>query len=437
MTQQPNRAFSSNFPMIVGLVAVLLLVFGLGGWALITKIDGAVIAPGRIVVNQNRQAVQHLDGGIVDEVLVKEGDTVAVGDLLVRLDPTIANSELSIVENRLYELIARRGRIEAERDEARTIVFDPRLFALSASNPMVAELIEGQTRLFEARQETFEQTSIQLRNQQAQLQKQIEGIDAQMVASARQITLILAETTSQQSLLDRGLAQASRVLNLQREDARLHGLQGELTANRAQAMERYAEIDIELLKLRTQRREEAISLLRDLQVNELENHEKREALLTRLERMHIRAPVAGVVYNLQVFGPRSVVRPADPLLFIVPQDRPLVIEAQVDPLDVDKINAGLEVALRFKAFNMRDTPDLIGTVTRISPDSFEDPATGRSHYRTEIALSQTELDKLGKDQVLIPGMPVDSYIKMGRHTPFDYMTEPLSRYFYRALRETE
>jgi len=436
MSAQPKRMFSSRLPYMVGLGAVALLVFGLGGWAVKAQIDGAVIAPGQIVVDRNRQAVQHLEGGIVQEVLIQEGDSVAEDEVLIRLDPTETLSELAIVESRLYELMARRGRLEAERDGADTITFDPMLVAESATNPEVADLIEGQRRLFEARRETLKQNQSQLRNQQEQLQNQIEGIDAQMEASARQIALIGEETVTQESLLERGLTQATRVLNLQREDARLSGLRGELVARRAQAMERYAEIDIELLGQQAQRREDAIAMLRDIQVSELENRERRETLLTRLDRMEIRAPVAGTVYNLQVFGPRSVVSPADPLLFIVPQDRPLVIEARVNLIDVDKVASQQEVSLRFQAFNMRDTPDLMGQVTRISPDAFEDQASGRSYYRVEIALPQTEVDKLEPDQVLIPGMPVDAFIRTGEHTPFAYLTEPLVHYLSRAMRES-
>lgn len=436
MSARPRRMFPSRLPYMVGLGAVVLLVFGLGGWAVSAQIDGAVIASGQIVVDRNRQIVQHLDGGIVKELLIREGDSVASDEVLIRLDPTETLSELAIVESRLYELMARRGRLEAERDGADEITFEPALLARSATSPEVANLIEGQTRLFEARRETLEQNESQLRNQQVQLKNQIEGIDAQMEASARQIALIGKETVTQESLLERGLTQAARVLALQREDARLSGLQGELVARRAQAMERHAEIDIELLGQKARRREDAIAMLRDIQINELENRERRETLLTRLERMEIRAPVAGTVYNLQVFGPRSVVTPAEPLLFIVPQDRPLVIEARVNLIDVDKIVAQQEVALRFQAFNMRDTPDLMGRVMRISPDAFEDQATGGSYYRVEITLPQTEMDKLAPDQILVPGMPVDAFIRTGRHTPFAYLTEPLVHYLSRALRES-
>lgn len=436
MSKRSERTFSSRVPYVVGLGAVAALIFGLGSWAVNAQIDGAVIAPGRLVLNENRQAVQHLEGGIVEEVLVKEGDSVEQNELLVRLDPTDTVSLLAIVESRLFELIARRARLEAERDGADTIVFDPELLALQDEYPEFSKLIEGQTRLFVARRETLKQSESQLRNQQEQLNNQIVGIDAQMTASARQIELIDKETVTQENLLERGLTQAARVLNLQRESARLSGLRGELMARRAQAMERHSEIDIELLRQKAQRREDAISTLRDLQINELESRERREALLAQLSRMEIRAPVAGVVYNLQVFGPRSVVTPADPLLFIVPQDRPLVIEAQVSLIDVDKITAGQEVSLRFPAFSMRDTPDLIGKVERISPDAFEDQAQGQAYFRVEISLPQSEMDRLQPDQVLIPGMTVDAFIRTGEHTPFAYLTEPLVTYLSRAMRES-
>ncbi|HBT01234.1 MAG TPA: HlyD family type I secretion periplasmic adaptor subunit, partial [Citreicella sp.] len=296
-----NPLFSVTLPALAGGLALVALVGGFGAWAASARIDGAVIAPGRIVVDRNRQAVQHLDGGMVAEVLVKEGDRIEAGALLVRLDPTLALSELAITESRLYELMARRGRMEAERDDAGAVVFDPDLLA-AASAPEVARLVEGQRGLFEARQDSLSKAVTQLENQQLQLQNQIGGIDAQMVALDRQLDLVGQEAAVQQGLLDRGLAQSSRVLNLQREEARLAGLRGELVARRAEAMERIAEIGIELLQLQTQRREEAITTLRDLEISEMETRERRAALKTQLDRMLIRAPVAGVAYDLRLFG---------------------------------------------------------------------------------------------------------------------------------------
>ncbi|SEN06766.1 HlyD family secretion protein [Loktanella fryxellensis] len=435
MTPQPAQ-FSARAPRIIGLCVIGLLIAGFGGWAMTAQISGAVMAAGRVVVEQNRQAVQHLDGGRVAAVIVKEGDTVAAGDVLLELDPTVAQSELAIIENQLYELMARRGRLEAERDGAAQIAFDPELVALAARDPHVDDLVEGQLSLFEARRDTQRRTIEQFHNQQAQLVDQIAGVDAQMSASDRQIALVGTEATVQQSLVDRQLAPIERILTLQREDARLSGLQGELMARRAQAMERRTEIDLEILRLQTERREEAITTLRDISVPEAESAERRATLIRQLAFMQVRAQVSGIVYDIKVFGPGAVIRPADALLFIVPQDRPLVIAARVDPIDVDKIRSELDVVLRFPTFNLSNTPDLLGKVTRISPDAFTDPATGRTFYAADISLAAEELEKLAEGQILVPGMPVDCFIDTGAHTPFAYLTDPLVRYFSRAMRET-
>ena len=426
---------SSRFTLVIGFSAIFLLVGGFGTWAVATRIDGAVIAPGRIVLDRNRQAVQHPDGGVLAEVLVSEGDSVAAGQVLMRLDPTLAQSQLTITESRLFEIIARRGRLEAERDDAATIRFDPLLTKAAAADPAVDRLMTGQRKLFEARLESLDQSKVQLENQELQLRQQIAGIDAQSVAAARQAELTTQESKVQSSLLSRGLAVSTRLLGLQREEARLAGLTGELTAKRAQGEERISEIRMQIIMLSTARREQAITTLRDLEISEMELAENRASLRTKLDRMEIRAPVAGVVYDLKVYGAQSVIRPADPLLFLVPQDRPLVIEAQIPPINVNEVHAPLQVVLRFPAFDMRQTPDLIGTVTRVSPDAFTDAQNGRSYYRAEIELPKSELAKLPKGEVLLPGMPVDSFIRTGEHSPLTYLLEPLTRYFRTALRD--
>jgi len=427
--------FSSFLPLLVGFGTVFLLIGGFSAWAWKAEIDGAVVAPGRIIVDQNRQAIQHPTGGIVEKIYIKEGDKVSENDLLVTLDSTQVLSELIIVEGQLYELMARRGRLEAERDESDTITFDPMLLETAAKEPNVKILMEGQRRLFEARKDNLEKSATQLGNQKQQLEEQITGIQAQMVALERQMELIVAESEIQAALLAKGLAPQSRLLALQRNEAGLAGSSGELTARRAQAMERISELNIQKLQLRSRRREEAISVMRDLQFNEMEMAERRRSLFTLLERMEIRAPVSGVVYDLKLFGPRSVIRPADPLLFIVPQDRPLVIAAQVEPLEVNRVFVDQKVVLRFPAFDMRSTPDLFGRVTRISPDAFTDQQSGRSYYRAEIELPKSEMAKLDAGQELIPGMPAQTFIRTGEHTPLTYLTKPLTRYFQRAMRD--
>ncbi|MDX5357830.1 MAG: HlyD family type I secretion periplasmic adaptor subunit [Rhodobacterales bacterium] len=426
---------TARLPTIVGFGAMAILIAGLGIWATQAQIDGAVVASGRVIVDRNRQAVQHPDGGVVKAVLVKEGDSITRGDVLVQLDPTLPLSELSIIESQLYELMSRRGRLEAERDGATDIVFDPALIEAAARDDRIATLMRGQKSLFEARLESFRQGLTQLENQQLQLEQQVEGIDAQRASLQRQIELTEEEKTGQETLLERGLAQGTRVLNLRREVARLAGSIGEMQARRGQAMENISEIKIEMLRMHSQRREEAITTLRDLQISEMELAERRYALTTRLNRMEIRAPLTGVVYDVRLLGEQSVIRPADPLLFIIPQDRPMVIESRVSPININSVHIGQEVVIRFRAFDMRETPDLLGRVTRISPDAFTDATTGASFYRVEVELPEAELAKLHEGQVVIPGMPVDTFLRTGEYSPLTYLTQPLTRYFKDAMRE--
>lgn len=435
MSASEDKSWSVRGPLTVGLIGLFLLVGGFGTWAAVTTISGAIIAPGRIEVDQNRQVVQHPDGGVVSAIEVDEGDEVKAGDVLIRLDETALASQLAITENELFELMARRGRLEAERDESGEISFDPLLVEVAESRPDMAGLMEGQKRLMRARADSIAQEIDQLEKRRGQIANQIEGITAQEAALERQLELIGSELEDQQSLLDRGLAQAARVLALQREEARLSGQVGELAASKAQAGGRMTEIEIEILKLGSRRREEAITNLRDIQYRELELLEERRALIEQLNRLDIRAPVDGVVYGLTVFALRAVVRPADPLLYIVPQDKPLIINAEIEPIHIDKLFVGQDVVLRFPALDQRTTPELTGTVTQISADAFQEQETRRSFYRAEIALSEGEQAKLPEGVTLIPGMPVEAYVRTADRTPIAYLVKPLTDYFTKAFRE--
>lgn len=431
-----TNSWSARKPVLFGLFGLLLLVGGFGTWSVVSNIAGAIIAPGRLEVDRNRQVVQHPDGGVVAEILVDEGDTVIEGAVLIRLDSKLLTSDLLITEGQLFELMARRGRLEAERDAAETISFDPMLIEATALRPDVVGLVEGQERLFLARKDSVARESEQLEKRRGQILDQIKGIKAQQSSLERQITLISKELESQKSLLDRGLAQAGTVLNLERTAADLEGTLGELVASEAQAEGRITEIDIEVLKLGTKQREDAITRLRDLQYRELELAEQRRSLLERLNRLDITAPVSGIVYDLQVQTPRSVIRSADPVLYLIPQDRPLVIAARVEPIHIDKIFVGQPVTLRFSALDQRETPELFGTVTQVSADAFEDTNSRASFYRAEIVLEPGEQDRLPKDTILIPGMPVETFIRTDARTPLAYLVKPLADYFTKAFRES-
>lgn len=431
-----ENPWSARWPLLVGFIGLAILIGGFGTWAVRSQIAGAIVATGRIEVERNRQVVQHPTGGVVERIMVKEGDVVAAGDLLIQLDATRLQSQMTITEGQLYEIIARRGRLEAERDGSEDVTFLPELVERAAANEEVAELMEGQRNLFHARLETLAKSQEQLEKRQAQIANQIEGIDAQTVSLEEQLVLIEEELANQQSLFDRGLAQASTLLALRRNAANLRGQLGELAANRAQAETRITETEIEALQLITQRREDAITQLRDMRYNELELREQRAATQEELDRLEIRAPVSGVVYGLQVQTPRSVLQAAEPVLYLVPQDRPLLIAAQVEPVHIDQVLVGQQVSLRFSALDQRSTPELFGQVSLISADAFEDEATRATYYRAEIVLAPGEIDRLDAGVTLIPGMPVEAYIRTQDRSPLAYLTKPLMDYFNRAFRET-
>lgn len=431
-----DKTWSARKPLWIGGLALAILVIGFGAWAVGTEIAGAIVTSGRVEVDRNRQIVQHIDGGVVTEIKVEEGDRVELGQILMQLDGAELTLERTVAEGQLWELMARRGRLEAERDEVSEIVFDPDLVAIADSSQEAAGLMSGQSRLFAARADTLNKNLDQLAKRKAQIQSQIVGIDAQNVALTQQLDLIKAELKDQQALLDKGLAQATRVLALRREEANLAGRVGELQASRAQAEGRVTEIEIEALALASTRREEAITTLRDLRYRELELSQRRRHLMSKIENLDIRAPVAGLVYGLQVFASQSVIQPAEPLLYIVPQDRPLVAAVQVPTIHVDQVYPGQTVTLKFSAFDQRTTPDLEGSVVHISADAFQDDQTGGSFYKAEIELLEGEVEKLPAEASLVPGMPVDAFFRTRDRTPWEYLTKPLTDYFVRAFRES-
>ena len=434
MTQ--DNQWSAKTPLIAGLLALVVLVGGFGTWSVMTTISGAIIASGQIEVEQNRQIIQHPDGGVVAEILVQEGTVVEAEDVVIKLDDTLLASQKLITEGQLFELMARRGRLEAERDDLSDITFDPLLEEAAAAKPKVQSLLDGQERLFRARITSISQEIDQLGKRRQQIADQIKGILAQQTAMDTQASLIKSELINQQDLLDRGLAQVSRVLALQREEASLAGRMGESIAAIAQSEGRVTEIDIEILKLGTRKREDAITRLRDLQFRELELAEQRRSLGEQLSRLDIQSPVSGIVYDMQVFTPRSVIRPADPLMYLIPQDRPLVIAAQVDPVHIDQVFPGQDVTLRFSGLDARQTPEVFGHVTKVSADAFKNEATGIPFYRAEVVLNQGEFARLPEGTTLIPGMPVETYIRTNDRTPMAYLVKPFIDYFNKAFRES-
>jgi HlyD family secretion protein len=426
---------SARKPVTVGLVTSAILVFGFGLWSVLSEISGAIVASGQLEVSQNRQIVQHPDGGVVAEIAVKEAQEVKAGDLLIRLDGALVKSELAIVEGQLFEVMARSARLEAERDDKPEPIFSGEIAELAKTNPDVAELVEGQRSLFFARRDTVLKQSEQLQKRSAQIAAQIEGVDAQVASLSEQLALIEEELTDQRTLLAKGLAQSSRVLALEREASRLQGSVGELQSSRAQAEGRATEVELEVLRLAAVRREEANTQLRDIGAKVLELAERRRALTEQTARLEIRAPVSGTVLGLAVTTPQSVIRPAEPLMYLIPQDRPLVINAQVQTIHVDEVHVGQKVRLMFPAFSARTTPETFGHVTALSADALVDERAHVAYYKAEIVIDPSEMDKL-EGLTLVPGMPVEAFIETGARSPMAYLLKPFTDYFVNAFRES-
>jgi HlyD family secretion protein len=434
MTEK-TETWSAGLPLFWGFLTVVLLVGGLGAWSVFTTLAGAIIAQGQVEVSQSRQVVQHPDGGVVAEILIKEGASVSTGDVLLRLDGSQLRSELAIIDNQLYEISARRARLEAERDAVEAISFPQELLDVSAARPDIAGMVDGQVGLFSVHREALAQAVDQRRTRIDQIANQVVGIVAQRDAIDTQIALLETERAAQKDLLEKGLTQASRVSAIERELAQAKGRKGELIAGQAEAAGRITEIEIETTGLVTQQQEKAETELRDIVARELELVESKRALSERIGRLDIRAPAAGLVLGLQVTTPRSVIRPADALMYVVPQDRPLLVAARVPVTHVDEVRPGQDVRLVFSSLPSRTTPELHGHLTLISADALTDDRSGMSYYRAEIAIDFAALQDLAGVTV-VPGMPVEAFIRTEDRTPLSYLLKPFTDYFRGAFRET-
>ena len=430
-----EQEWSARGPLAWGF-STLLALLGLGGaWSVLTTLSGAIIAQGQIEVSQSRQVVQHPDGGVVREILVQEGASVKAGDVLMRLDGSELGSELTIVTNQIAEHQALRARLEAQRVQSDEIRFPEELERASHDQLEVAEILTGQQRLFQSQREMIVQAKSQRQTRINQIMNQIDGFQAQMQAVETQVRLTQLDLSTQRDLLAKGLSQAARVSALERELAQLSGRLGELVSAIAEANGRITEIEIEITALVTQQVEMAETNLRDVVARERELLERRRALEDRISRLEIQAPASGLVLGLQVTTPQSVIRPADAFMYIVPQDRPLLVAAKVPVTHVDEVRPGQNVRLVFSSLPVGETPEVEGEVTLVSADALSDERTGMNYFRAEIAMDAQMLEQLGEVAV-VPGMPVDAFIRTDDRTPLSYLLKPFTDYFRNAFRET-
>ena len=442
-----DRSFPAGRALALGFGGVFLLVAGVLGWSLFAAVSGAVIAPGRIAVETRNQAVEHIDGGTVSEILVRDGDRVARDQVLLRFADAELRSEEAMLQAQHAELTARRNRLEAEFRGADAIVWDSWLPARAASDPMVKDVLDGQDRLFRARSAARDGEVARLRERIGQAREEIAGLDAQAASLKEQQGLIARELTAQRELFRKGLTQLSRLLAVERGAKNLEGQSGNTAARIAGVRGRIAELKIQILQIDSRRIEAAEERARDVSAQEIQVMQRLAALRQRLGRLEVRAPVAGEVFGMTVFAPREVVRPGEPILQIVPADARLVVIARINPIDVDQVYPGQPAMLRFSAFPARQTPEFDGRVVRVSADAMRDQRSGLDWYEVVLAVNRPAVaggtgGRAGDDArrrfgdlQVTPGMPVEAHIRTGTRSVVSYLVKPMTDFFYRSLRE--
>jgi HlyD family secretion protein len=430
---QPGSRGSIRFHLIVGLVVVTLLTCGLGGWASTAQISGALIAPGSIVVDSNVKKVQHPTGGVVGEVRARDGDRVKAGDVVVRLDDTITKASLAIVTKGLNGLLARRARLLAEQDGAERITFPPELME-SFADPEVQSLIGNEIKLFQVRSSGRVGQKAQLKERILQLREEISGLEAQENAKSREIELIQKELVGVRDLFAKNLVQISRLTVLERDAARLDGDRAQFVAQKAQTKGKITEIELQIIQIDKDLSSEVSKEMREINDKIGEFVERKVTAEDQLRRIDIRAPQDGMVLQSTVHTVGGVITAGDAIMLIVPESDNLSVEAKVNPQDIDQLRIGQKTLLRLSAFNQRTTPELNGTISRISPDTTVDQRTGQSYYTIRVSLPAEEVARLG-DVKLIPGMPVEAFVQTGERTMISYLAKPLSDQLMRAFRE--
>lgn len=424
--------------LVAGLVVCALLTAVIGGWAANVKLAGAVIAPGTVVVETNVKKVQHPTGGVIGELKVKDGDKVKAGDVVIRLDETVTRANLAAIVKSLDELVARRARLEAERDEAGGIVFPLDLIKRADSDPDTAKLISSETRLFEARRTTRAGQKAQLSERIDQSHKEIDGLEAQRRSKVEQIGFIQHELKGVEDLYRRQLVPVTRLDALQREASRLEGERGQIIAGIAQAQGKIAETELQIIQIDHDQRTDVLKELSEIEGKVGELAERKVAAEDQLQRIDIRSPQDGIVHQLSVHTIGGVVSAGETLMLIVPQADALTIEAQVAPQYIDQVWTGQQALVRFTAFNRRTTPELSGTVVHVAADLIKDQTNqnAEAYYMIRIALGEGERDRLARLGLkLVPGMPAEVHIRTGERTALSYFVKPLTDQIARAFRE--
>jgi len=429
--KEQQASFRLGPHMLAGSALALMLVVGCGGWAATASLNGAVIAQGTVKVDQNLKEVQHRDGGIIQSMAVRQGDSVAEGQTLFRLDDVQLRAELSIIRSQLSENLGRQARLVAERDNHAAIVFPPDLADLSEQSP---QIIRGETRLFDGNRTNRESRKEQLEISVVQSGEEIKGLDARKVAKLEELRLVELERQKYTGLFQKGLIDGTRVYTVNREWARLLGERGEIEAGLARARLRISEARLQIIAVDETARTEAQRELRQVEAKVSELRERHLANEDRLSRTEIRAPISGVVNELMIFTVGGVITPAARLATIVPRDARLTVEVRIAPADIDQIKPGQPARLRFSAFAKNTTPEFPGKVVHVSPATSKDPNSGAAFYVGDVQIDGDLTATLG-DRKLLPGMPVEVFITTEERSALSFLTKPFTDHASRIFKE--
>ncbi len=427
----PKIKTSLKGPIVSGLTILLIFLVGATAWASSAKLASAIIAVGQLKVDSNRKQIQHLDGGIVNQILVSDGQSVKKGDTLVILDPVQAKSSLGIVAGALFTAELKRSRLQAERDNTEQPDFTRFLHREHEDKNSV---IDAQQSLFSIRRSVQVSQQEILHQQIENLKSQISGFESQQASTQTQIEISMDELVNLRNLKARGLVGNERLLELERNLAQLEGRAGELVSSIASAKASIDEKRLELIRVKRSFHEQVLAELQDVESEIIDLQERANAATHHLQQMVVKAPVDGLIVGLNVHTEGGVVVPGQLLMEIVPDNDALIVEGQVLPTDVDDLLVGQSARVKLSGLQQRTTPELIGKLQYVSADSMLDERSGMTYFIIRVSIAAEELAKLPSEG-LIPGMPAEVFVQTGERTALEYLLQPLSDTIDRAWRE--
>jgi HlyD family secretion protein len=416
-----------------GNILVGCFVLGFGVWSAFAPLESAAIAFGAVESESSRKTIQHLEGGIVREILVKDGDVVRAGQILISLDDTKANAEVQSLQGQLRDAMAREARLQAEQRGDDGVSFPGGLESEARGNSSVAAVLAAQRSIFDTRRQVFQSQLEVNAKRRSQVEKEIQGLRGQEAAAVRRVAIVREEVATVAALVDKGLERRPRLLNLERERADIEGRRDEIAAQISRADQVVSESQANLLKLESDRQSEISQALREAQNQIFQNRERLQAAQDQLSRTAVRAPEDGVVTELQVHTPGGVIGAGAPLMELVPKQDRLIVTARVKPEDIDVVHAGLSAEVSLLPYNQRRVPRLHGTVTHISADRVVDKRTDQPFYAAKVRVEDPRASAIGVR--IVPGMPSQVFVKTGRGTVALYALRPLLDSFDNAFRE--